>query len=204
MTVILPHRMNAKISGISVTVHDLYPVLKYLEHSQSRTQHKTQRNATGSFHSTPSTPRTHSMSGDCLCPIPETTQDVGDRKSQFLPSVPEVTLEESSEMASRDLQAESHDSQTESHDSGVTGGCDGDSCANRVVGIDMIDEEVKKLAMKYKDRCRLLSCDVASSPRLARSPSSGLASPSEDGSVPSVDVRFNSVDRRRRVCSNDM
>ena len=195
--IIPPYRINAKISGISVTVPDLYPVLKYLEHSQSNTHHKSQRNTAGSFQSVSSTPSTRSMSGDCLCSMPETTQDVGERKSQILPSVPEATIEESTEMVS-------HDSQAESHDSGVTAGCDRDSCANRVVGIDMIDEEVKKLAMKCKDRYRLLSCDVASSPRSARTPSSGLASPSEDGSVPSIDVRLNSADRRRRVPSNDM
>ena len=189
----LPCRINTKISGISVTVPDLYPVLKYLEHAQK----STQRPSTASLQSTSSATSTQSTSGDCLCPIPETAQDVGERKSQFLPSVPEIALDESSQMSS-------HDSQAESHDSGVTEGCDGDSCANRVVGIDMIDEEVKKLAIKCKDRCRLLSCDVASPPRSARSTSSRLTGPSDDGPVPSIDARLNSVDSRRRVPSNDM
>ena len=93
----------------------------------------------------------------------------------------------------------SHDSQPESGDSGVTEG----SGACRVVEMDRIEEEVKRLASRCRDRCRLLSCNIPGSPRSTVR----WVAPSEDGSAPNGDgsgVRLNSLDVRRRVPSNEM
>lgn len=195
-------RKNTRTSGVSVTVPDLFPVLKYLEHAQKRSR-KAQRSSAASSRST---------SGDCPCPTPETSHHGNQRNSQLLPSVPEVAVESSSEML-HDQKVGSHDSQTESHDNSVTavGGEDQTSCANRVVQIDKIDEEVQKLAMKCKDRCRLLSCDMGGSPHsTVGTSSSGWGVPSEGEAVLStngkypLESRLNSFDRRIRAPSTDM
>lgn len=188
-----PHcRKNTKVSGISVTVPDMFPILKYLEHSQRKTD---------------KTRRTSSLSDECPCPPQESLHQ---HKSQLLPAVPELHVEASSEI-SHDNSVRSRDSQTESHDSHVTSDVDHTSCANRVVEIDKIDEEVEKLAIKCKSRCRLFSWDttgVAAPPVV--STASGSAVPSKDWAVSStegkstLESRLNSFDGRFRAPSSDM
>ena len=159
---------STRICGISVTVPDFYPILKYLEHTQKR--HTSSYTAS----SQPATQQSRSSSQHTLLPV-----------------VAEV-LEESTER--------SHDPQTESHDNGVT--VEPSSCTNRVVDINMLDEEVKKLARKCKDRCRLLSCDIPGSPRST----SSWVGPSEDGPVQTADgltTGIDTLDPRRRRPSND-
>ena len=180
-------RPNTTISGVSVTVPDFYPILKYLEHAQ-------RRNTAGSLHSTTSEP------GDR--PIPGSSDSK--HGNQTLPAVLEATVEDSlhhQSVVSHDSRTRS-DSQLGSHDLGVTEGSEGihSSCVNRVVDIDNIDEEVKKLANRCKDRCRLLSCDVRTSPHT--NSLSNWTAPSEDGSIPAADgvmSRLSSFDLRRRT-----
>lgn len=184
-------RKNTKVSGIRVTVPDMFPVLKYLEHSQRKVD---------------TTQGTVSPSGDCPC-LPQ--ESPYQRKSQLLPAVPELDIEVSSEI-SHDVSVRSRDSQTESHDSHVTGDVDHTSCANRVVEIDKIDEEVEKLAIKCKARCRLFSCDAAGVPHSVTSTASGSDISSKDWAVsstegkPTLESRLNSFDGRFRAPSSDM
>ena len=178
-------RRNIKICGISMTVPDLYPILKYLERAQNSSRAL----------STASEP--------CPCPPAEVGHHGNKRRSQPLPPVPEVSIAGS--------YSQLHHQSAESHDAQPGSGDDGVSCANRVVEIDKIDEEVQKLAMKCRDRCRLLSCDVAGSPRAAVSnPFNSWPVPSEDGPALSADgksqleSRLNSFDKRLRAPSSDM
>ena len=186
-----------------MTVPDFFPILKYLEHAQKK-RHRTQSTSSGvSLHSMSPGAGLQSMleEGSTLEPPSLYGQP------QVLPTVPEVSIEDSQGERAHDLSHDlgpSHDlSHEAAHDNGVTV----DSCACRVVDIDTIDEEVRKLAMRCKDRCRLLSCDKAGVPRIATNPTSNWAGPVEDGTVPSPDgiaPRLNSLDVRRRSPSNDM
>ena len=185
---------NTKISGISVTVPDFFPILKFLEHSsQSKTGGKQRGPSSSSLHFT--------SSAGSLRPIPGGgAHSVTSESNAGPPLVPEVNIETSSEMIQ---SSGSHDSGSGSHDRSC--GCDeeGSSGANRVVEIDKIEEEVQRLARKCKDRCRLLSCNVSSSTR----PTVNWGGPSEDGTVPSgngLAERPNSFHLRRRVPSNEM
>lgn len=192
-----------------MTVPDFFPILKYLEHTQKKAR------TSSSLYST---------SGDYPAgdgPIPGSHDS--QYRNQTLSVVPEVNIEDSSEVlhhhqrveprdfgsGSHDSQGGSHDFQARSHDSGVTEGSEGifSSCVGRVVDIDKIDEEVKKLAVKCRDRCRLLSCDVRTSPRTTTNSFSNWTTPSEDGSLLSSDgiqSRLGSFDKRRRTPSDDM
>lgn len=173
-----------------MTVPDMFPILKYLEHSQ-RKPDKTQGPP---------------PSDDCPCHPQEPTHH---RKSQLLPAVPKLHIEGSSEI-SHDHSVRSRDSQTESHDSHVTSDVDHVSCANRVVEIDKIDEEVEKLAIKCKSRCRLFSWDTTGMAPPVASTASGSAVPSKDWAVSStegnstLESRLNSFDGRFRAPSSDM
>jgi hypothetical protein len=189
-----PISSNTKISGISVTVPDFFPILKFLEHfSQSKTGGKQRGPSSSSLQST--------SSAGGLRPIPGgVAHSVTSESNAGPPLVPEVNIETSSEMIQ---SSGSHDSGSGSHDRSC--GCDeeGSSGANRVVEIDKIEEEVQRLARKCKDRCRLLSCNVSSSTR----PTVNWGGPSEDGTVPSgngLAERPNSFHLRRRVPSNEM
>ena len=181
-------------------VPDFFPVLKFLEHSQKRRRSRKFRGPSSSGpQSTSSTgsPRLIPGGGAQATPL-----EVG-RQSQFLPVVPELTFETSSET----LHSGSHDSRLgsrdESHDPKVGEGEGPGSGANRVVEMDKIEEEVQRLARRCRDRCRLLSCTASGSPRNT----AGRVDPSGYGSVPTGDdlvERLNSFDVRRRVPSNEM
>ena len=121
-----------------------------------------------------------------------------DTQPQLLP-VPEIAIETSSEVVQ---SSGSHDSGSGSHDGSHDEGKEEGSGANRVVEMDRIEEEIQRLARKCKDRCRLLSCNISSSPCSV----TGWGGPSEDGTVPTgaeLVERLNS-DVRRRVTSNEM
>ena len=185
-----------------VTVPDFFPILKFLEHSQKRS-HKQH----SSVSSTSSAgPHSTSVSGGHGS-IPEggvqyTASDgaTGYPPSAPLPALPEITLETSSDRH-RSQYSRSHDPQSMSHDSHMIPEEEEDGGgANRVVEMNEIDEEVKRLARRCKDRCRLLSCNVTSSPN-----KSIWGGSSEDGTAPSgngLGTRLNSFDVRRRS-SND-
>ena len=153
----------------------MFPILKYLEHSQKK--------ADKTLGPSPS-------SDKCPCQPQEPPHQ---RKSQLLPAVPELHIVGSSEI-SHDNSVRSRDSQTESHDSHVTSDVDHVSCANRVVDIDKIDEEVEKLAIKCKSRCRLFSWDTTAMAPPVASTASGSAVPSKDWVVPSKDWAVSSKD----------
>ena len=217
------HRKNIKIFGVGVTVPDLYPILKYLEHSQATQKTSSHLQSVPEESSPPNTTchcgplepclpsKPHLPSGPSEpCPPSEPHPLSEPHLQPLVPvPIPVISIEGS--------QGPSHDQEVrpeaKSHDEVVTveigEECDDTSCANRVVEIDEIENEVKKLAIKCKQRCRLLSCDHPGSPRSSvGSPPGKWSAPLVDAAVPSGDgsqleTRLNSFEGRLRTLTRD-
>ena len=99
---------DARISGVSVTVPDFFPILKFLQHSQ-RPARKPCGFASSGLHSMLPGSSPRSIPGG----VSHSTVDTSSQSPGLLPVVPEVIIETSSETIQ---QSGSHDSQPGSHD----------------------------------------------------------------------------------------
>ena len=179
------------MSGIGVTVPDLFPIMKHLECAQKTRSLKVTKE--GSF-------LVVSNSGQESCDSgAESHEQVSHDPSE---SHEEVSCDSSTKSHEQDSNAESHelrsngqescDSNAESCDTEQADGAESVSCINRVVEMDEVDKELEKL-VKCKNRCRVLSYESSGS----------ISRPDRKGSFLSVNGPTPSEDCTTQLKSAD-